>query len=43
MNYMLLWSAIDRFSILKFNHRKQKWNNELFAKQKAFKEGIKKI
>ena len=42
MNYMLLWSAIDRFSSLKYNKQKQKWNNEKFAKQKAFKEGIKK-
>ena len=40
MNYMLLWSAIDRFSSLKYNKRFQKWNNERFAKEKAFREGI---
>ena len=42
MNYMLLWSAIDRFSSLKYNKRKKSWNNEKFAKENAFKEGIKK-
>lgn len=42
MNYMLLWSAIDRFSSLKYNKRKKSWNNEKFSKETAFKEGIKK-
>ena len=43
MNYMLLWSAIDRYSSIKYNKRKQSWNNERFAKEKAFKEGIRKF
>ena len=43
MNYMLLWSAIDRYSSLKYNKRKQKWNRERFAKEKAFKNGINKF
>ena len=42
MNYMLLWSAIERYSSLKYNKRKKKWNNEKFADEKAFKEGIKR-
>ena len=41
MNYMLLWSAIERFSSIKYNKRVKKWNNERFAKEKAFKDGIK--
>lgn len=43
MNYMLLWSAIDRFSGLKYNQEYKTENNKRFAKQKAFKEGIKKF
>lgn len=43
MNYMLLWSAIDRFSSLKYNKAKQIDNLERFARQKEFKEGIKKF
>lgn len=43
MNYMLLWSAIDRYSSLKYNKRQQNWNRERFAKQKAFKNGINKF
>lgn len=42
MNYMLLWSAIDRFSSLKYNKQYKSWNNEKFSKERAFKEGIKK-
>ena len=42
MNYMLLWSAIDRYSKLKYNRKKESWNHERFAKEKAFKEGIRK-
>ena len=43
MNYMLLWSAIDRYSSLKYNRKKESWNRERFAKEKAFREGIKKF
>ena len=42
MNYMLLWSEIERFYSLNLIIEKQKGNNERFAKKKAFKEGIKK-
>ena len=42
MNYMLLWSAIERYSSLKYNKRKKKWNNEKFSEEKAFREGIKR-
>ena len=42
MNYMLLWSAIDRYTSLKYNKKFQKWNRERFAEEKTFKEGIKK-
>lgn len=42
MNYMLLWSAIDRFSSLKYNRPSKNKNNEKFANEKAFKEGIKR-
>lgn len=40
MNYMMLWSAIDRYSSLKYN-RDKTTNNKKFANQKAFREGIK--
>ena len=43
MNYMLLWSAIDRYSNLKYNKRKDSWNHERLAKEKAFKKGIMKF
>ena len=43
MNYMMLWSAIDRYCSLKYNKRLMKRNREKFAKEKAFKEGIKKF
>ena len=43
MNYMLLWSAIDRFSSLKYNKQRQIENLERFARQKEFKECIKKF
>ena len=42
MNYMLLWSAIERYSSIKYNKSKGE-NNRRFAKQKAFREGIKKF
>ena len=42
MNYMLLWSAIERYTSLKYNKRLKKWNNKKFAKEMAFKEGIRK-
>ena len=43
MNYMLLWSAIDRYSSLKYNKRLSKWNNEQFSKEWVFIKGIKKF
>ena len=43
MNYILLWSAIERYSSIKYNKPKKKWNNEQFAKEKEFKKGIKKF
>ena len=42
MNYMLLWSAIDRFSSLKYNEQTKGKNYKRFSKEKAFKHGIKK-
>ena len=42
MNYMLLWSAIERYSGIKYNKSKGE-NNRRFARQKAFREGIKKF
>ena len=42
MNYMMLWSAIERYSSLKYNKSKSK-NNEKFANQKSFKDSIKKF
>lgn len=43
MNYMLLWSAIDRFSGIKYNKKEQNRNNEKFARQKSFRQSIKKF
>lgn len=41
MNYRLLWSAIDRYSSLKYN-KSQSDNLKKFANQKAFRKGIEK-
>lgn len=43
MNYMLLWSAIDRYSTLKYNNEYKGENNKDFANEEAFIEGIKKF
>lgn len=43
MNYMLLWSAIDRYSALKYNRPRNSWNYERFAQEKAFGQGIRKF
>lgn len=43
MNYMLLWSAIDRFSSLKYNQPSEMRNRERFSKQQAFRQGIRKF
>ena len=43
MNYILLWSAIERYSSIKYNKPLKKWNNEQFAKEKEFEKGIKKF
>ena len=42
MNYLLLWSAIERFSSIKYNKGKME-NNRRFAKQKMFRESIMKF
>ena len=42
MNYMLLWSAIDRYSSLKYNQNSKNMNNKKFAEEKAFKKCIRK-
>ena len=42
MNYMLLWSAIDRYTSLKYNEKSKGKNNKEFANEKAFKKGLKK-
>ena len=43
MNYMLLWSAIERYTSIKYNEFLQKDNNKRLAKENAFKEGINKF
>ena len=43
MNYMLLWSAIDRYTSLKYNQTVQNENYKRFANEKTFKQGIKKF
>ena len=43
MNYMLLWSAIDRFSSLKYNKKSNNKNYEKFSSQKAFRDGIRRF
>lgn len=43
MNYMLLWSAIDRYSSIKYNEPSKGKNNDKFAKEKAFEECIMKF
>ena len=42
MNYMLLWSAIERYSSLKYGNKGKGENNRAFANEKAFQEGLKK-
>lgn len=42
MNYMLLWSAIDRFTALKYNMPTNSRNYQKFSKERAFKMGITK-
>lgn len=43
MNYMLLWSAIDRFSSLRYNKESLTENHIKFAGLTDFKQGIKKF
>ena len=43
MKYMLLWSAIDRFTGIKYNLRSKGANNIEFANEDKFIKGIKKI
>ena len=40
MNYMLLWSAIDRYCKLKYNKEKEHENREELSKDKLFKEAL---
>ena len=42
MNYMLLCSAIERFSTLKYNCKGKCANNINFSKEPAFKDGLEK-
>lgn len=42
MNYMLLWSVIERFSTLKYNCKGKGANNTNFSKEPTFKEGLEK-
>lgn len=42
MNYMLLWSAIDRFSRLRYNKEKEHENRMEMANEKIFRDGLKK-
>ena len=39
---MLLWSAIDRYSKIKYNKESDHDNRKRFAKEKAFRYGIMK-
>lgn len=42
MNYMLLWSAIERYSSLKYNEPYKSDNYKKFTKERAFKRCINK-
>ena len=43
MNYMLLWSAIDRYCKLKYNKEKEHENREELSKDKLFEEALCKF
>lgn len=40
MNYMLLWSAIDRYCKIRYNKDKEKENREALAEEEFFKEAL---
>lgn len=40
MNYMLLWSAIDRYCKLKYNKEREHENREELSKEKVFEEAL---
>lgn len=42
MNYMLLWSAIDRFSRLRYNKEKEHENRIEMSKEKVFRDALEK-
>lgn len=42
MNYMLLWSAIERYTSLKYDFQSKGKNNKDFANEKTFNEALKK-
>ena len=41
-SYMLLWSAIERYTDIKYNENTKKKNNKRFSEEKAFKDGMDK-
>ena len=43
MNYMLLWSAIDRYCKLKYNKKSEHDNRLELAKEEIFKESLRNI
>lgn len=43
MNFMMLWSAINRFSSLKYNQKFEIDNYRKFARQKSFRNSIKQF
>lgn len=42
MNYMLLWSAIDRYCKLRYNKDKEHENRKALADEKVFQEALEK-
>lgn len=42
MNYMLLWSAIERYSSLKYPYQSKGDNNKDFSKEESFRIALKK-
>lgn len=42
MNYMLLWSAIDRYCKLKYNQKSEHANRIELSKEKVFKDALEK-
>lgn len=40
MNYMMLWSSIDRYLVLKYGKQNQQDNLKCFANEKSFKDAV---